>query len=90
MLVRLGRFGFHHPWRMILIWVVALFGVFGVVSAVGDDFDESFEIPGSEATRGLDVLDEHFEHVGAADQILLHGQHGYDGRVRADAGQRHS
>ena len=65
MLARLGRWSFLNPWRMVLIWIAAVVVVFGAVGAIGGDFNDSFEIPGSESQQGFDTLDAFFEGDGS-------------------------
>ena len=65
MFVRLGTWCHDHRWRVVLLWVAALFVLGGLSSAIGTDFKEDFNGPDVESQVGFDTLDEHFGGQGA-------------------------
>jgi ABC-type Fe3+/spermidine/putrescine transport system ATPase subunit len=65
LLYRLGRFAFRRRWTIALGWVLLL--VLAVVGSASTDEEpvESFEIPGTESSEALDLLDERFPGMAA-------------------------
>ncbi|MFN0026859.1 MAG: MMPL family transporter [Acidimicrobiales bacterium] len=63
-LYRLGRAAACHPWRMIGAWLVIALAVFGLNATVGGDTSDDFAIPGTEAQRGIDLLETRFPTQG--------------------------
>jgi len=80
MLARLGRWSFLNPWRMILLWIAGIVSVFVLVGVIGADFNDSFEIEGSESQQGFDTLDEFFAGEGSGPQgsIVFQADAGVD------------
>jgi len=80
MLARLGRWSFLNPWRIIVIWITGIVAVFGLVGMIGADFNDSFEIPGSESQQGFDTLDTFFGGEGSGPQgsIVFEADAGVD------------
>ena len=87
MLSTLARLCFRNPWRVVGIWVLALFIVFGAVGALGPAYDSSFEIPDSESRRGFDALDNHFGGFGSGQRgtIVFRHADGIDNLAVRDA-----
>lgn len=64
-LYKLGRFAFRRRRFVALIWV-ALLAVAGVGAATAaDPAADSFSIPGTEAQRAFDLLDQRFPGTNA-------------------------
>jgi RND superfamily putative drug exporter len=63
-LYRWGRFAATRPWRMIAAWLVVTLAVVGLRASVGGDTSDNFRIPGTEAQRGLELLDARFPTQG--------------------------
>ncbi|WP_375000430.1 MMPL family transporter [Aeromicrobium sp. CTD01-1L150] len=63
---RLGRFAFRRRWAVAAAWLTVL--VLAVVGAASTDEDpvESFDIPGTESSEAMDLLDERFPAMGAS------------------------
>ncbi len=57
-LYRWGRRAAQHPWRMIGVWLIVAATVFGLNATIGGDLSDDFSVPGTEAQRGVDVLDQ--------------------------------
>jgi len=65
MLVRLSRWCFKNRWLTIGAWVIALVVMIGSGKAVGSAFSGGHVPPGSESSRGFEVLDRYFGGLGA-------------------------
>ena len=71
-LYRWGRAAALHPWRMIGAWLVIAVAVIGLNASVGGDTSDDFTIPGTEAQRGIDLLEERFPtQGGVSGQIVF-------------------
>ncbi|MDO5700273.1 MAG: MMPL family transporter [Bowdeniella nasicola] len=74
---RLGNFSVRRAWLVVGGWLIALAALFGLVVGYGGQLNDSFEIPGTEAQDGLDVLNERFpEFAGASGQIVFEAPEG--------------
>ncbi|MFE0038347.1 MMPL family transporter [Streptomyces sp. NPDC059018] len=56
LLFRLGRFAARHPWRAIGAWVLAAVVVITASAAVGRDLEDTFEAPGLDSQRAVELL----------------------------------
>ena len=65
MLGALGRWCHRRRVIVVIAWLVGLFVLGGLAGATGAGFSTEFSPPEGEATRGLDILDEHFGGTGA-------------------------
>ncbi|HEY4609893.1 MAG TPA: MMPL family transporter, partial [Ilumatobacteraceae bacterium] len=65
-LYRWGRSAAQHPWRMIFAWLVVVVAVVGLQRSIGESTSDKFNIPGTEAQRGLDLLNERFPTQGGS------------------------
>ena len=65
-LYRWGRSAARHPWRMIGAWLVVVIAVVGLQRSIGDSTSDNFNIPGTEAQRGIDLLNERFPSQGGS------------------------
>ena len=63
-LYRWGRRAAVHPWRMIALWLVIAATVFALDASIGGELSDDFNVPGTEAQRGADLLDEQFPTQG--------------------------
>lgn len=52
-------------------WLLLLTLLVGSAGVLGDDFDDSVAIPGTESQQGQDVLSDRFGLTGAAGQVLI-------------------
>ncbi len=62
----LGRWCFENRVKVLVFWLVALFGVQGLAGAIGGEFNGEFEIPDSESADGLKLLEEYFPGTGGS------------------------
>jgi RND superfamily putative drug exporter len=79
-LYRLGRWAFHRRRRVALLWAAVLAAV--MLGAVGaaDGPDDSSSMPGTEAQRAFDLIDQRFpgaEADGADARIVFVAPHGH-------------
>ena len=65
-LYRWGRSAARHPWRMIFAWLVVVIAVVGLQRSIGDSTSDKFNIPGTEAQRGIDLLNDRFPSQGGS------------------------
>ncbi len=81
---RLGRVAgwcFDHRGRAVIVWLVALFAVFGLAGALGPHFSSSSGVPDSGSAAGFAVLAEHFPELGTGGQsgtIVFTARQGVD------------
>src|SRR3954452_23760343 len=57
----LARWCFRHKFRVLAIWVVALFVLGGLSAGVGSGYTDSFSLPGTESTTALNLLTDNFD-----------------------------
>ncbi len=77
LLERLGRFASRHRWWVVGVWLVLLIGLTLTNRAVGGDYVNNYTVPGSQASRGLDVLQSDFKSAsGYSGQIVFHADKG--------------
>ena len=65
---------------VLAIWFLLLVAAVGGAGALGDKYDDSVAIPGTESQQGQDVLSDRFGLTGANGQLLHHRHHGSDHR----------
>ncbi len=75
-LYRLGRAIARHRGMVVGLWVLVLVGLGGAATTLGDRYDDSFSIPGTESQAGQDLLGERFGLTGAAGQVLFEAKQG--------------
>src|SRR3979409_1745921 len=56
----LARWCFRHKFRVLAIWVVALFVIGGLSAGAGSGYTDSFSLPGTESTTALNLLTDNF------------------------------
>jgi putative drug exporter of the RND superfamily len=56
----LARWCFRHKFRVLAIWVVALFVLGGLSAGAGSGYTDSFSLPGTESTTALNLLTDNF------------------------------
>src|SRR6478736_183750 len=57
----LARWCFRHKFRVLAIWVVALFVIGGLSAGAGSGYTDSFSLPGTESTTALNLLTDNFK-----------------------------
>jgi putative drug exporter of the RND superfamily len=79
----LARSSARHPWRVILFWVVALVAVSSIAGRLGGEFVDDFRLPGSDAQKAADQLEESFpEQAGGSATVVFSVK---DGSLRDEA-----
>ncbi|MFI5874837.1 MMPL family transporter [Streptomyces sp. NPDC051445] len=70
---RLGAWCARHCTIVIIAWLVAVVALQVVSRTVGGTYEDNFQLPGVQSTKGLDVLKEHDPQAGGySSQIVLH------------------
>jgi RND superfamily putative drug exporter len=70
-LYRLGRTIAKHRGLVVGAWVLLLALLGGTASMLGDHYDDSFSIPGTESQQGQDLLGQRFGLTGTSGQVLF-------------------
>ena len=84
LLHRLGLSSFRRPWRVLVIWLIALGALLGLGVGLGGQMQESFAIPGTESQNAIDQLEAVFPQTsGGSAQVVLQAPEGE--RVDDDA-----
>ncbi|MCW3069658.1 MAG: family transporter [Solirubrobacterales bacterium] len=74
---RVGSWAAAHRRIVLLGWVVALVGSFGISSAVGTNYSNNFSLKGTESQRAVDLLKRDFPaQSGDSDQIVFYTRGG--------------
>ncbi len=79
---KLGAFAFKHPWRFVAAWVLLLGILGGLAAANMKPTTQSISIPGTEAQKGIDRLNELFPDSGKGTGRIVFASH--DGTKIAD------
>jgi uncharacterized membrane protein YdfJ with MMPL/SSD domain len=74
---RLAAFSQRHHWTALALWLVALVGITAVSTAVGDDYQNDFSLPGTQSQELIDVLEEHGDASGST-TVVLHDETGWN------------
>jgi RND superfamily putative drug exporter len=75
-LYRLGHSIRRHRGLVVGVWLLALLALGGAATALGDRFDDSFSIPGTDSQKGQDLLADRFGLTGASGQVLFEAKQG--------------
>src|SRR3979490_1515033 len=74
---RVGGWAAGHRRIVVLGWIVALVAAFGISSAVGTNYGNSFSLKGTDSQRAVDLLKRNFPaQSGDSDQIVFHARSG--------------
>ncbi len=77
LLYRLGRGAVRRRRLVVLAWVVAALAVIALGQASGGKTADTFEIPGVEAQKALDILEQDFPSAaGTSAQLVFEADHG--------------
>ena len=87
-LYRLGRTIARHRGLVLGAWVLLLALLGGAASMLGDHYDDSFSIPGTESQQGQDLLGQRFGLTGTSGQVLFTVKSGSHHRQAALLGGR--
>src|ERR1700759_3698283 len=76
-MVRIARWTIAHRRTVVVAWIVAAVGIFGISNAVGKKTASSFTLPGTNSQQAVDLLQSRFPaQAGDADQIVFHAKSG--------------
>ena len=76
LLYRLGRSIGRHRGLVVAAWFLLLALVGGAAAMLGDHYDDSFSIPGTDSQLGQDLLAQRFGQTGASGQVLFTARKG--------------
>ena len=72
-LYRIGRATAAHPFRTIGVWMLVALAVLGLKARAGGAYEDDFRVPGVEAQKAFDRLDDRFPtQAGAIGQVVFH------------------
>src|SRR4051812_30058284 len=73
----IARWCFRHRFVILGLWLAGLFVLGGLSRAAGDQYTDTFSLPGTESTRALDLLQKSFaQQAGDQNQIVWHVRDG--------------
>jgi uncharacterized membrane protein YdfJ with MMPL/SSD domain len=75
---RLASFSQRHHWTALLLWVVVLVGVTAAAQSIGDDYRNSFDIPGTQSQEMADLQAEHGGTTGDEVRAVIHDERGWN------------
>ncbi|GAA3642607.1 MMPL family transporter [Microbacterium awajiense] len=79
LLYTLGRWSFHHSWRVLIAWLLLLVLAGGGALVFMKGTDNSFSIPGTEAQEGIELLARSFpQAAGTSAQLVIVAADGDD------------
>ena len=73
-LYRLGRFIARRRGLVLGIWGLLFAFLLGCSALLGDHYDDSFSIPGTESQQGQDLVGERFGQTGATRADPVHSR----------------
>jgi RND superfamily putative drug exporter len=76
-LYRLGQRCARHPFRVLVLWLLAAGAVLGLKAGVGGSPVDNYRVPGVESQKAADILRQRFHaQSGASGDIVFHVDHG--------------
>ncbi|MEU4451999.1 MMPL family transporter [Nocardioides sp. NPDC023903] len=75
---RLASFSQRHHWTALLLWVVVLVGVTVAAQSIGDDYRNSFDIPGTQSQEMADLQAKHGGSNGDEVRAVIHDERGWN------------
>jgi RND superfamily putative drug exporter len=74
----LARWCVRHRFTVILLWVALFVGLTGASGSLGTNFRDTFNLPGTESTKALNLLVQGFGQTekGDQDNIVFHATNG--------------
>jgi RND superfamily putative drug exporter len=75
-----------HPWRTLAVWLVVIVGVAASANVFGGKLANDITIPGSDAQKAVDLLEERFpERSGDSTQLVFYSKDGLRGAEAKEA-----
>ena len=76
-LYRTGRWAALHPWRAVAGWLTFTLLLLGLAAGFGGTPQDNWDIPGTEAQEGLELLRDHVPGAGnATARVVVHDEDG--------------
>jgi RND superfamily putative drug exporter len=75
---RLASFSQRHHWTALLLWVVVLVGVTAAAQGIGDDYRNSFDIPGTQSQEMAELQAKHGGSNGDEVRAVIHDERGWN------------
>ncbi|MCK9899999.1 MMPL family transporter [Frankia sp. Cpl3] len=76
-MAKLARWCFQHRWLVLFVWVAALVGLTALGRVTGDDYKDTFSLPGTDSQKAIDLLERDFPaQSGDSASIVLHARTG--------------
>ncbi|MFD7076957.1 MMPL family transporter [Nocardioides sp. NPDC059952] len=75
---RLASFSQRHHWTALLLWVVVLVGVTAAAQSIGDDYRNSFDIPGTQSQEMAELQARHGGSRGDEVRAVIHDERGWN------------
>jgi len=75
---RLASFSQRHHWTALLLWVVVLVGVTAAAQSIGDDYRNSFDIPGTQSQEMAELQAKHGGSNGDEVRAVIHDERGWN------------
>ncbi|CUU57925.1 putative drug exporter of the RND superfamily [Parafrankia irregularis] len=76
-MAKLARWCFQHRWLVLGLWVAALVGLAALGRATGDDYKDTFSLPGTDSQKAIDILERDFPaQSGDSATVVLHARTG--------------
>ncbi|MDQ4111951.1 MAG: MMPL family transporter [Actinomycetota bacterium] len=75
---RLASFSQRHHWTALLLWVVVLVGVTAAAQSIGDDYRNSFDIPGTQSQEMAGLQAKHGGSTGDEVRAVIHDERGWN------------
>src|SRR4051794_3818121 len=73
----LARWCFQHRFAVVGLWLALLLALGGTYAAAGTSYSEEFNLPGTESTKALELLQKQLPgSSGDSDQIVIHVDQG--------------
>ncbi|MEQ6903448.1 MMPL family transporter [Nocardioides sp. YIM 152588] len=76
LLYRLGTLLGRRPGLVVGGWLLVLLAVVGSSVTLGDEYDDSFTVPGTQSQEGLDLIRDRFGQSGTAGQVIFSADRG--------------
>jgi RND superfamily putative drug exporter len=76
-LASFARWCFRHRRAVLVLWLIALIGFFGLSQLTGSTFANSNSLPGTDSAKAQQVLTTDFPaQAGDSEQIVVQARHG--------------
>ncbi len=71
-LYRLGSWSADNPWKVLALWAVIAISIVAASATMGQELEDSFEVPGLDSQRAVDLLSEAgADNAGITAQVVV-------------------